>query len=80
MPKFSINEWFEPVSETDKRQKCKLYAECKFISNDTSSSTGYKWNHFRAKHPKHEVLKHDPQKKNVKPMMTQTRHHQNSLR
>jgi hypothetical protein len=53
---------FEPVFETDQRQKCKPYDECKYISNETSSSTSYKWKHFRDKHPKHPILEHDSQK------------------
>lgn len=56
-----INECFEPVSETDRRQKCKVVG-CTFVSKDTSSSTGYKWKHFRSKHPNHPILEHDPQK------------------
>jgi len=58
MPK--INEFFEPVSKTDQRPKCKV---CGAISKDTSSSTSGKWKHFRAKHDKHPVLEHDPQRK-----------------
>lgn len=57
-----INDWFEPVSTTDKRQRCKA-ANCDFISEDTTSSTGYKWKHFRTKHPKHPILENDPQRK-----------------
>lgn len=62
-----INEWFEPVSETDRRQKCKV-ADCSFISKVlvSSTSTGFKWDHFRNRHPKHPVLDHDPQKKKRK--------------
>ena len=50
-----INGWFESVSETDLRPKCKQPG-CNFISEDTTSSTSGKWKHFRNKHSGHPIV------------------------